>query len=394
MAEEVRPFYASTDKTKCNKCRVFQDPFDMCEELRESFTWALFIECYKDLPCPTKRDAMPQPIPGTDSKDKLHAPELNPGEKGQKLSQESEIETSTGADGGAELIPDPVRGTSELRPRQIFTPFAHQNPKKAVQEAAKAGQEIIEDKDFHGDGRCWVLHGNTHDCRKKLQDPNAKFQVAPFYDCYEAKKCPKKRSRIPDAPELNSGAKGQKLSQRSEIDARAALAVAGWNIKQLFSSAYLGPRKLTPTDAVPDPTDKDANIPAAAVYDAAKETEHKIINGRLEEPTDTEIAERDAIPASPLTEFQPTDLPTHLDEEYYRYTERQIANPNPTASHPNPAPKPEIRRAWGKPGIINNAKPKSKPPHPAQSRSRRAWGGAGMIKNAKPKTKPPHPAHL
>ena len=60
MAEEVRPFYASTDKTKCNKCRVFQDPFDMCEELRESFTWPLFFECYKDLPCPTKRDAMPR----------------------------------------------------------------------------------------------------------------------------------------------------------------------------------------------------------------------------------------------------------------------------------------------------------------------------------------------
>lgn len=107
----------------------------------------------------------------------------------------SEIETSTGADGGAELIPDPVRGTSELRPRQIFSAFAPQPPNKAVQEAAKAGQEIIEDKDFH-DGRCWVLHGNTRDCRKKLQDPNAKFKVAAFDDCYEAKKCPKKRSRI------------------------------------------------------------------------------------------------------------------------------------------------------------------------------------------------------
>ncbi|CAO1604786.1 hypothetical protein XANCAGTX0491_008326 [Xanthoria calcicola] len=271
----------------------------------------------------------------------------------------SEIETSTGADGGAELIPDPVRGTSELRPRQIFSAFAPQPPNKAVQEAAKAGQEIIEDKDFH-DGRCWVLHGNTRDCRKKLQDPNAKFKVAAFDDCYEAKKCPKKRSRIADAPELNPGAKGQKLSQGSEIDARAALA-----------------------DAVPDPTSKDANVLAAAVYDAAKKTEHKIINGRLEERTDTSIAERDAIP----------DLPTHLDEEYYRYTEREVANPDPTASHPASAPKPEIRRAWGGAGMVNNAKPKPKPPHPAQSRSRRAWGGAGMIQHPKPKSKPPHPAH-
>ena len=132
-------------------------------------------------------------------------------------------------------------------------------------------------------------------------------------------------------------------------------------------------------------------------------------NGRLQERTDTEIAERDAIPGalhiahcllstyhtlpnSPLTDFKPTDLPTHLDEEYYRYTERQIANPDPTASHPYPAPKPEIRRAWGGAGMLNHfkPKPKSKPPHPAQSRSRRAWGGAGMVKHSKPK--PPHPA--
>lgn len=82
--------------------------------------------------------------------------------------------------------------------------------------------------------------------------------------------------------------------------------VAGWDIKRIFSSAYLGPRKLTPTDAVPDPTSKDANVLAAAVYDAAKKTEHKIINGRLEERTDTSIAERDAIPGElPIARCNP-----------------------------------------------------------------------------------------
>lgn len=109
----------------------------------------------------------------------------------------SELEASTGADGITELIPDPIPGTSELRPRQIsFPTYAPQNPNTLVQEAARGGQEIILDVDLPRH-QCWVLHGDTHDCRKELQDLKEEFKVSAFHNCYEVKNCPMKRSRVP-----------------------------------------------------------------------------------------------------------------------------------------------------------------------------------------------------
>ncbi|KAI4259543.1 MAG: hypothetical protein L6R42_004540, partial [Xanthoria sp. 1 TBL-2021] len=126
-----------------------------------------------------------------------------------RLAFTSELEASTGADGITELIPAPIPVTSELRPRQIsFQAYAPQNPNTLVQEAARAGQEIISDVDLPRH-QCWVLHGNTRDCRKELQDLKEDFKVSAFHNCYEVKNCPMKRSRVaePIYPTLENAKK-------------------------------------------------------------------------------------------------------------------------------------------------------------------------------------------
>ena len=107
-----------------------------------------------------------------------------------------ESDSSPEADNIAEEVAAPSPDTSELQPRQIGFSGYDQPPKKPVQYAARTLQAVIHDEDIRPRGNCWVLQRDNHGCRKKLQNRKGVFPLSAFKDCYDKKKCPKKRDVI------------------------------------------------------------------------------------------------------------------------------------------------------------------------------------------------------
>ncbi len=107
-----------------------------------------------------------------------------------------ELDSSPQADNTAEEVAVPSPDTSELQPRQIGFSGYDQPPKQPVQDAARTLQAVIQDDDIRPRGNCWVLQRDKHDCRKKLQNRKGVFPLSAFKDCYDKKKCPKKRDVI------------------------------------------------------------------------------------------------------------------------------------------------------------------------------------------------------
>ncbi|KAL8982294.1 MAG: hypothetical protein Q9205_003156 [Flavoplaca limonia] len=123
-----------------------------------------------------------------------------------------ELDSSPEADNIAEEVAAPSPDTSELQPRQIGFSGYDQPPKKPVQDAARNLQAAIQDEDIRPRGNCWVLQRNNHDCRKKLQDRKGVFPLSAFNDCYDKKKCPKKRDVI---VEIDAGPSANDLVERA-----------------------------------------------------------------------------------------------------------------------------------------------------------------------------------